>query len=325
MNAAALDPIAEAAIDWLVRLNSGCVGADEQLAFARWLQADPRHEAVWREMAGVLEQPVAAIRQAEARQPGQQRAAHLVLGAPARRKALRSSAAGLLLLGLGGYVLHRQQPLEALLADMHTATGERRRAVLADGSVLLLDARSAVNIDFGAQVRLLNLRQGQILVEAAAAPGRPLIVRTEHGEARALGTRFVVRRGEAGSELAVLDHSVQLTAANGSRHNFAAGRAARYDAQGIVPLADSAAALAAWSQGLLDVRDRPMGEVIAALRSYQRGYLRISPQAAALRVFGVFPLDDPDATLASLAETQPIVIRRFAGLLTRIEHRNEIS
>ncbi|MDD3483187.1 FecR domain-containing protein [Azovibrio restrictus] len=324
MNARQLDPIAEAAIDWLVRLDSGNASVADRAAFARWLHADPRHDQAWQVLTGLLDAPVATIREAEALLPGQRQAAHRALTMPARRKALRSAAA-LLLLGLGAYALNRQQPLVGLMADLRTGTGERRQVQLADGSTLILNARTAVDVAFSARTRLLHLRQGQILVQAAEDRERPLIVRSKHGEARALGTRFAVQLNEADSQLAVLEHRVELTAADGSRQIFVAGRAARYDAGGILPLDEPAAPLAAWSEGLLDVRDQPLAEVIAALRPYQRGYLRVSPQASRLRIFGVFPLDDMDATLHALAETQPIVVRRYGALLTLVEHRDEVA
>lgn len=320
-----LDPIAERAIDWLVRLDSGDASAAERAAFAQWLNADPRHQHAWRTISGLLDQPVAALQNAEAVLPGQRRAARQALTAPARRKALRNTAAVLLLVGPGSYLLNRQQPLTGLIADLRTATGERRQVQLADGSTLTLNARSAVDVDFSAQARLLHLRRGEVLIHTAVDPTRPLIVHTVHGLARALGTRFSVRLQDDHSELAVLEHSVQLTAANGSEQTFSAGSAARYTASHIQPLPGLAAPLAAWSDGLLDIRDRPLAEVIAALRPYKRGYLRVSPQAAALRVYGVFPLDAPDATLLSLAETQPIAIRRYGPLLTLVEHRNEFQ
>lgn len=323
MNARQLDPVAEAAIDWLVRLDSGCATAEDRAAFSRWLNADPRHQNAWNTISRLLDQPLAAIKEVEAHLPGQRHIARQALTAPSRRKALRNTAAALLLLGLGSYALNRQQPLTDLTADLHTATGERRQLQLVDGSMLILNARSAVDIEFSAKTRLLRLRRGEVLVQAAADRKRPLIVHTEHGQARALGTRFAVRLGETYSQLAVLEHSVQLSTTNGQQQIFVAGSAARYDASGIQPLTAPAESLAAWAAGQLDVRDRPLAEVIAALRPYRRGYLRLSPRAAALRVYGVFPLDQPDAALRALAETQPIALRRYGALLTLIEHRDE--
>lgn len=318
-----LDPIAERAIDWLVRLDSGSATAEDRSAFEAWLDADPRHRNAWQTISGLLQQPVATLREAENHLPGQRHAARLALTAPQRRKALRNSAAALLLVSLGGYALNRQHPLGTLVADLHTATGERRQVQLADGSTLRLNARSAVDVEYSASMRLLRLRKGEILIHTAPDPARPFVVQTPHGQARALGTRFSVRRLDAHSELAVLEHRVQLTATNGAQQVFDAGSTARFDGTRIQPLAASAATRAAWADGQLDVRDQALGEVIDALRPYKRGHLRVSLQAAALRVYGVFPLDDPDAALLALAETQPIAIRRYGALVTLVEHRGE--
>ena len=51
--------------------------------------------------------------------------------------------------------------------------------------------------------------------------------------------------------------------------------------------------------------------VVAALRAYRRGMLRVSPAAAQLRVLGTFPLDDTDLALKALADTLPITVDRY--------------
>jgi transmembrane sensor len=76
---------------------------------------------------------------------------------------------------------------------------------------------------------------------------------------------------------------------------------------------------ASWTDGRVDVRDEPLGDLIDALRPYRAGLLRISPQAARIRVYGSFPLDDSDRTLVSLSETLPIRVDSFGGWLTRID------
>ncbi|ENO90105.1 FecR/PupR family sigma factor regulator [Thauera linaloolentis] len=58
-----LDPIAERAIDWLVRLDSGSATAEERSAFEAWLDADPRHNNTWQAISGLLHPPIAALRE----------------------------------------------------------------------------------------------------------------------------------------------------------------------------------------------------------------------------------------------------------------------
>jgi transmembrane sensor len=71
---------------------------------------------------------------------------------------------------------------------------------------------------------------------------------------------------------------------------------------------------------MLEAHDQPLGEVVEALRAYRTGFIRISSQAAALRVYGSYALDDGERALAALAETLPISVRVFQrGWLVMID------
>ncbi|MCY1356455.1 Protein FecR [compost metagenome] len=313
-----LDPISEAAIDWMVRLGSGAISSGERQALAAWLAADPRHRAAWEQLQGVIETPLAALRR-----PGQTQAAVQTLRqepALSRRKLLGGGAAVLVLGLAGGLALQRSVPLGGLLADLHTGTGERRQLRLPDGSQLTLNARSVVDVEFGTTQRLLRLRQGELLVQVAADPARPFVVATAEGRVRALGTRFLVRQNAGDSLVAVQEHSVEVSNQAGQRTVLDSGRALRLAADGLYPL-DDGGGLGVWTDGLLEVRDAPLGTVLDALRPYRRGLLRVSPEAARLRVFGVFSLDDSERTLQALAETLPIRVRRYGPWLTLVEVR----
>jgi hypothetical protein len=73
-----------------------------------------------------------------------------------------------------------------------TASGQRRSFTLDDGSRLGLNSHSAVDLLFDADQRLLVLRRGELLIQVAPDPHRPLRVRTAQGQVQALGTRFLV-------------------------------------------------------------------------------------------------------------------------------------
>lgn len=69
----------------------------------------------------------------------------------------------------------------------------------------------------------------------------------------------------------------------------------------------------------IELHDEPLSSLIDALRPYQAGVLRISPEAARLRVFGVFPLDNSAHTLSALAQTLPLKVTRYGPWLTVID------
>ena len=318
----------EAAIAWLVTLNSGAVSNAERAGFNAWLDL-PGHRAVWEGLAGPLNDAFAPARAAAARTPGAAgplsaalvRAETRVRG---RRRMLRGA------LALGGVTTaaalltaERYTPLAQLAADLRTGTGERRDFTLPDGSTVQLAARSAADIDFGPGRRMVRLREGALIADATPAGrhgGAPFIVRTVHGQVRALGTRFVVRRDDADSYVGMLEHRSEVTAANGRQLELDAGQGARFGPQGVALDGGSPAAASAWQRGLLEVHDQPLGEVIALLRPWRAGFIRISPRAAALRVYGSYTLDDTGQALAALAETLPITVRRYQrGWLVVIE------
>lgn len=321
---APLDACTRAAIDWALRLDAGNARAGERHAFNAWLNADPEHLLAWRRVSGLLQQPLADLHGVEARSPGQLRAASQALAAPEspQRRALLRGGLSVLLIGLAGAaVLDRVTPLGGLLAGRHTRTGERRSFDLEDGSRLTLNARSAVDVLFDGERRLLRLREGELLVDVAADARRPFVVATAQGEVRALGTRFLVRQEEGRSLVSVQQHSVRIDTLGGRQIDLPEGQAAWFDAGGIQSAVPSLLTRGAWSDGRLDVRDEPLGAVLDALRPYRRGLLRVSPEAAQIRVFGVFPLDDSEQTLRSLGETMPIRISRYGPWLTLIDVR----
>ena len=104
-------------------------------------------------------------------------------------------------------------------ADYRTATGVQESITLADGSVVMLNTATALDVRFDAQQRLLRLQAGEILVDTAAdpqSPPRPFLVDSAQGRMRALGTRFVVRQQDGHTDLTVLQGAVEIRSRNGS-------------------------------------------------------------------------------------------------------------
>lgn len=320
----------EAAIAWLVTLNSGAVSDAERADFNAWLDV-PSHRSAWDALAGPLSEAFAPARAVAARTPGAADPLSVALARAEthvreRRRMLRGA------LALGGVTTaataalltaERYTPLAQLAADLRTGTGERRDFTLPDGSTVQLAARSAADIDFGPGHRMVTLLEGALIANAAPAGrhgGAPFIVRTAHGQVRALGTRFVLCRGDTDSYVGMLEHRSEVTAANGRQLELDAGQGARFGPQGVMLDEGSPAAASAWRRGLLEVHDQPLGEVIARLRPWRAGFIRISPRAAALRVYGSYTLDDTSQALAALAETLPITLRTYQrGWLVVIE------
>lgn len=324
---------------WLVLLNSGAVSADEQRGFQRWLEADPGHRSAWDQLQSPLQHLLAPLRPAAAERAAFPSAnergkplngllSDTLARAEARTRQRRNLLRGAL--GVGGVavsatlVASRYTPVTQWTADLRTGTGERRDFALPDGSTVTLDARSAADIDFAHGRRTVTLRQGALVARAAPAAttpgGAPFIVRTVHGQAQALGTRFVVRQEAEQTLVSMLEHRVEITTPQGDRLRLDEGRSARFGASGIAPADDTPDAASAWQHGMLEAHDQPLGDVVEALRAYRPGFIRVEPRAAALRVYGTYALDDTNRALAALAETLPVQVRIYQrGWLVVIE------
>lgn len=315
MSSNGLAPAAEQAIAWAVRLRSGRDDARQQAQFRQWLEQDPANTLAWEQMQRGLGRHYEVVRRAPV-------ALRETLLQPeiGRRDALRAMA-GLSLLGGSLWFAARSDTGQALSADLRTGTGERRSLMLADGSRLTLNAGSALDLAFSNSRRLLRLRRGGLVVQVAADPARPFIVRSNQGDVRALGTRFLVEQLADTTRVVVLEHAVRISLPNGAELALGEGQAALMHAQRIEPLAPGQAYRADWVQGHLSVLDEPLSSVIEALRPYRPGFVRVSPQVRDLRVQGVFPLDDSERTLAALEETMPIRIKRYGAWVTLIEAR----
>ncbi|MFB4248941.1 FecR family protein [Pseudomonas idahonensis] len=319
MSRTASEQANRAAVDWLLKLESSSQGDAVQQAFAHWLAQSGEHAAAWQRVNAVLSQPLQQLQSSEQLQAASR--ALRSLPSPARRKVLGGGLALLVLGGGAAGLVNRVLPLGQVLADLDTATGQRQSMTLADGSRLHLNARSAVDIRFDAGQRRIVLREGTVQIDVAADPARPFIVESREGRVQALGTRFMVSRNDLGSLVSVQQHSVLLTTAQGRQQRVEAGEAFAFGAQGIERQAPSLRTRVDWLDGRIDVRNEPLGELIELLRPYRSGLLRISPEAARVRVYGVFPLDDSDQVLRSLSETLPIQVTRYGFWLTRIELR----
>jgi len=311
-----LSPEEIAAIEWLAQQRSGRMSATERQRFERWLAENERHRSAWERLQRRLESAFAGV----AGQPADLARSTLLSAGTSRRQALRGALA-LAGLGLGGLGLTRPgMPLDGLVADLSTATGERRRFVLADGSSVLLNAESRVDVDFDGRQRRLQLRRGALLAEVTADARRPFVVETPFGRVQAPGTRFSVALGERDATVWVQAAQVRLETRSGSSLVLATDQGARFDKDVCQRLEGQRRNEFAWQDGWLELHDRPLDVLIAALRPYHHGHLRLSADAATLRISGLFPLDDSARVLASLEEILPLRIQRYLGWWTTIEH-----
>lgn len=322
--------VLDEAAEWLMRLHdSGATDAD-RAACERWRQADPQHALAWERaerLLGKLGGLPAALAMPALDRPRSHRA---------QRRATVARLAALLAVAPAGWLAWQAwyaADQRGWGADLRTATGERRTEHLADGSRLLLDTASAVDIRFDGALRLLTLRQGAISIETAAdtaTPHRPFVVDTAHGRLRALGTRFTVRqeggRADGGPvRLTVTEGAVEVTLRGAASPALVvqAGQQTVLRAGEVTSPQPLQPEATAWTHGMLMADAMPLAAFCAELSRYRPGLLQCAPEVRALRVSGSFPLGDTDRTLTMLASTYPVDVQtRMRGYWITVVARN---
>lgn len=312
------EPLTERAVDWIVLLTSGQASERDRLRFEHWLGSHPDHARAWAEVDGLMQQPLSRLRGASSDAPGPARAARAALLQPSGLDRRRLLKLAMLLsgVGIGALVTDRYVPLAGLSSAYSTHTGERHTYTLEDGTLLTLNARSAADVRFDDRQRTILLRQGGLYAETRA-DSRPFVVRTRFGDVTTDASRLSVDQFNAYAVACAIENSLNLQPEHGQGLALPQNGSAAFDREHAWTRGD--AALASWRTGILSVRDTRLDEVVERLRAYQPGLIRVSPQAAALRVFGVFPLDDPGRTLIALSETLPIRVRRYSPWLTIVD------
>ncbi|MBK5438143.1 FecR domain-containing protein [Pseudomonas sp. TH32] len=311
-----IDPlILGEAADWMVQLQSGSATDEDRRAIAQWQGRSAQHAQAWQRAQAILgdfNTVPAAIAGDTLKRIG-------------RKKPLgRRQALGLLLAaGPATWLAYRQLPWQQWTADQHTAIGEQKNLTLPDGTRLLINTGSSLNIAFSEQVRRIELLKGEVLITTAKdAAHRPFIVQTRHGTARALGTRFSVRVGEQRSRVAVTEGAVELLPEHASQGVIVkAGEQGAFSADGVAAVEPLDISALTWENGMLLAQHMRLADLLDELGRYRAGVLRCHDSVANLTVSGAFSLHDTDASLHLLQETLPVTVSSLTGYWVTVEPR----
>lgn len=298
------DSTAQQAIEWMVHLHSGEMSDAQRANYERWRAEHHSHDLACRR----IEKTLGNMPQLAA-EPALRKTLN---NAGGRRQFLANTVAITALISTSGWLCNRQTPLIGWLADLHTGTGERKTTRLADGSMLTLNARSSVDVEFDANRRHIHLLKGQIHINAPQAQN-PLLITTADGQISLQSGIFTVKVRAEGTWVAALSQPAKVQARNNPDSLLPAGQGALLNDRGISARQISVSSEGAWINGFIEVNNQPLGFLIEAFRDYRTGIVRVSPEAAELRVSGIFPLDNTDYALEALAQTLPLIVSRTTG------------
>ena len=302
-----IDPriLAEAA-EWFALFRSGSANQSETTQWKIWLAEHPDHRAAWDRVEFHIDRFKSL--------PPKVSLAALTAPDLSRRRAIQN----LLMLGVVGlssWQFARSRYWQEWTADYHVAQSEAKTITLADGSTVILDSGSALNVKFTMDLRQLQLVTGEIYIETAPDNTdryRPFVVDTQEGRVRALGTRFSVSQQADYSQVAVFADKVEIQPAspNTLKQILSAGQEARFISTRVEPIQKNKLDRPPWSEGVIIADNIPLSEFLLQLNRYRKGYVTCAPEIADMRIIGSFPLKDTDRILASLETNLPVKLSR---------------
>jgi transmembrane sensor len=218
-----------------------------------------------------------------------------------------------------------------------TDVGEQRSITLIDGSTVVLDAQSRLQVQLTPHERSFHLLEGQALFAVASDPSRPFRVHTSTATIEAMGTEFNVRTQSA-TTVAVLGGVVRLYSHVGVEPSgyhddhgsstdptqLAAGEGVSINESGQITDRTKVdrATVTAWEQRRLVFSHALLEDIAREFNRYNRkGHLRVEGNAASLRFGGVFDATDPAPLLYVLGKNPSIVLEHHGDDLVIRDRR----
>ena len=294
------------AAEWVARLGGGA-GESDHAAFRAWYAADRRNAEAYDRMAAIWsasgQLPMPASVETEVRTAGSRRLAYSV-------------AASVLALAAVALLLMRSPLLDGgaePAAAYATARGELRQIVLPDGSRVMLDAGSRIELGFSDDERRLILREGRARF-SVAHEARPFIVQAGQNQVVATGTVFDVSLLNDRLSVVLLEGSIELRQARGSApaavHRLTAGRRLVVQGENMPVSAPAARGDTSWARRMLEFDDVPLGEAVETANRYSRVQVRLADdRIRSLRVTGAYRAGDAAGLARSLAVAFDLDVR----------------
>lgn len=323
-----LKQIEREASEWIARLRSDDVSAEDLSRFEAWRTAHALHGRAYAELEETWRQLAAAgpLVRAVSFAHSMNQAATLA-GRPRRLWLAAAASVTVAVVSLAIFYVARMSSDR----NFSTAVGERATIALSDGSSMELNSGTLARVKFTAGSRVIRLERGEAFFNVAHDANRPFWVIGGGTWVRAVGTAFNVYLRPGGAQITVSEGVVKVGVADPrlidapSDQELAKVTASVLSAGNQATINDSTTAqrqlsapeldrLVAWRSGTLYFENRPLSDVVDELGRYTPLQLVIDDEKLrALPVGGSFQAN------AQGAESLLLMLQQGFGLNVRRE------
>jgi transmembrane sensor len=295
----------EALISWSVKLNSGIASNDVMQQLLSWRAQNPLHEAAWQKLNKIEQhfdqfpitsKPIVTETFSIA---DQQKSALTT-----RRRRLKRLSLAAMIITATALLANQYTPWHQ---EAHYATGigERETVILADGTQVMLNTNSEIDVNFSLFKREIILQRGEIYIETSKdkeslVGRRSFLVKFEQTALEAIGTKFSVNNQTSNTKLYVTEGIVEI-----QPNNYAPVRAYAYESYTMLEGTSAPIKInttdqvmnmdpMAWIGGVLVVKQMRLDEFVTELSRYQDITIICDADVAHLKVSGVFQLNQEE-------------------------------
>jgi transmembrane sensor len=290
-----------AAADWVARMESGPLSAEDQLTFESWWDTSVHHRGAYARAEAALALAGHAIGIGGER-PMQESYTPTVERSPVftRRKAIWAASAAA---AAGVFAVYYAPPRYKRYS---TERGEVRIIPLEDGTAVTLNTASEVAVRYMGDAREVRLVRGEALFDVVRDSSRPFTVYARNAAVRAVGTSFLVKD--------LINHPVEVIVREGAVDMFHPAVPSEkptrvitnYRAVALDTIAPSISLMSAplssaqierqlsWQRGMMSFEGERLKDAVAEFSRYSDVNIVIAdPAVGDLKVTGVFSIHNP--------------------------------
>jgi transmembrane sensor len=313
---------------WIAQLDGGEPTPEDLAAFREWISRSQRHRdevkrlsAMWSDL-NILMQRAVPLKKPQ-RTPGG--------GFMLRPAAIAAIAVVSIAVGVVYFRSPSSSNDVASSLLYSTVIGEQRPVDLTDGSTVLLNTDSRIQVEYGAALREVHLLQGEAYFKVARNHDRPFLVYAGDNIVRAVGTAFSVHiNKEHVVDVVVTEGAVELSSVatmGGSTSSrtltrpqvtrlaaLTAGQSAIFS-QGVEFIqtiqAPEVARRLSWREGVLSFSGEPLEQVVEEVSRYTPITIVISdPAIRNISIGGYFKAGETDAMFEALETSFGVRVNR---------------
>jgi|TARA_R110002012_G_scaffold114559_4_gene261346 transmembrane sensor len=323
------------ASEWIARMERGELTASDKTELNAWLAISPEHEKQLKRLAQLWDK-MSEIGQRSSHQQRttEKEKKRSFFGQKFAELSYKTAAFAALVLAIP-IIFYLQGSLEnASKNDQYfTKIGEQKSIILTDGSELLLNTNSIVEVNYTRKQRNITLFQGEANFDVAPDKSRPFTVKAGTGDVRALGTNFSVRLEGNSVNVLVSHGTVRVRANDNIDATHHANNPAHQDKNQVIVSAGnnvvfddievesveqesdkSIAKKLYWRKGFLSFDDEPLSDVVAELSRYTKLNIVIADKSIqAMKVGGFYPIDNLETVFTTLELNLGLNVKKMSG------------